>query len=146
MTTLVGAAATAGLAWLARSGCTTTTDHHYLYPGPGADMLGSTVDAAARVGLRFHPTRGSMDLGQSRGGLPPDEMIEAIDDILAASAEAVARFHDPSPGRWCGWRSRRRWSCSPSVAASSWSAIVCPLSTKPAVVDDLRRACAQTRG
>jgi cytosine/adenosine deaminase-related metal-dependent hydrolase len=94
----VGAAATAGLAWLARSGCTTTTDHHYLYPRTGGDLLGSTVDAAARVGLRFHPTRGSMDLGQSRGGLPPDDVVESIDDILAASQEAVARFHDPSPG------------------------------------------------
>src|SRR5690606_22578998 len=94
----VGAAATAGLAWLARSGCTPTTDHHYLFPRTGGDVLGSTVEAAAQVGLRFHPTRGSMDLGQSQGGLPPDEVVESIDDILAASAEAVTRFHDPAPG------------------------------------------------
>jgi cytosine/adenosine deaminase-related metal-dependent hydrolase len=104
----VHAAATAGLAWLARSGCTTTTDHHYLFPRVDrtsgernrdqSDLLGSTVDAASRVGMRFHPTRGSMDLGRSHGGLPPDEVVESIDDILAASEAAVARFHDPSPG------------------------------------------------
>jgi cytosine/adenosine deaminase-related metal-dependent hydrolase len=94
----VGAAATAGLAWLARSGCTTTTDHHYVFPRTGGGVLESTVEAAGRVGLRFHPTRGSMDLGRSQGGLPPDEVVESLDGILAASAEAVARFHDPAPG------------------------------------------------
>jgi cytosine/adenosine deaminase-related metal-dependent hydrolase len=93
----VGAAATAGLAWLAKSGCTTSTDHHYVFPAGGGDLLASTVDAAGRVGLRFHPTRGSMDLGQSQGGLPPDSVVERLDDILAASADAVERFHDPSP-------------------------------------------------
>lgn len=94
----VSAAATAGLAWLARSGCTTSTDHHYLFPRGTRDLLGATVAAAGRVGLRFHPTRGSMDLGRSHGGLPPDEVVETIDEILAASAAAVDRFHDPSPG------------------------------------------------
>ena len=95
---VVGAAATAGLAWLARSGCTTSTDHHYVFPRSGGDLLSSTVDAAARIGLRFHPTRGSMDLGQSQGGLPPDSVVETIDEILRASQEAVERFNDPSPG------------------------------------------------
>jgi cytosine/adenosine deaminase-related metal-dependent hydrolase len=94
---IVGAAAAAGLAWLARSGCTTTMDHHYVFPRGAGDLLGSTVDAAARVGLRFHPTRGSMDLGQSHGGLPPDSVVEALDEILRASQDAVQRFHDPSP-------------------------------------------------
>jgi cytosine/adenosine deaminase-related metal-dependent hydrolase len=95
---VVGAAATAGLAWLARSGCTTSTDHHYVFPRGGGDVLGATVEAARRVGLRFHPTRGSMDLGQSHGGLPPDSVVESLDAILAASQDAVDRFHDPSPG------------------------------------------------
>ncbi len=95
---LVAAAAGAGLAWLALSGCTTSADHHYLFPRGRADALDSTVEAARRIGLRFQPTRGSMDLGQSRGGLPPDSVVESLDAILAASAAAVQRFHDPSPG------------------------------------------------
>jgi cytosine/adenosine deaminase-related metal-dependent hydrolase len=95
---VVGVAATAGLAWLAKSGCTTSTDHHYVFPRGGGSILDATVDAAATVGLRFHPTRGSMDLGQSKGGLPPDSVVESIDAILEASRDAVERFHDPSPG------------------------------------------------
>ena len=92
------AAARAGLAALARSGCTTTTDHHYVFPRGAGDLLGVEVEAARELGLRFHPCRGSMDLGRSRGGLPPDEVVEDRDEILAASEEAIGRFHDPSPG------------------------------------------------
>ncbi len=91
-------AATAALAWLARTGCTTTTDHHYVFPRGAGDVLGATVAAARDVGLRFHPTRGSMDLGASSGGLPPDEVTEDIDSILAATERAIASFHDPEPG------------------------------------------------
>ena len=102
----VHAAATAGLAWMALSGCTTSTDHHYIFPPRGsrdpgrrwADALEAEVAAAASVGLRFHPCRGSMDLGRPAGGLPPDEIVEDPDTALAATAEAVHRFHDPSPG------------------------------------------------
>jgi len=109
----VNAAATAGLAWLALSGCTTSTDHHYIFPpggGPAAgragrvgggaaqDALEAEITAATTVGLRFHPCRGSMDLGRSAGGLPPDEIVEDTDAALAATADAVRRFHDPSPG------------------------------------------------
>ncbi|HTT00427.1 MAG TPA: 8-oxoguanine deaminase [Streptosporangiaceae bacterium] len=94
----VRAAATAALAWLARTGCTTTMDHHYVFPRDGGDVLGATVEAAAAVGLRFHPTRGSMDIGQSSGGLPPDHVVETLDGILAATQAAIDRFHDPSPG------------------------------------------------
>ena len=95
---IVGAAATAGLGWLARSGCTTTTDHHYVFPRRGGDVLGATIDAAGEVGLRFHPTRGSMDLGQSSGGLPPDDVVESLDEVLAATQAAIEKYHDPSPG------------------------------------------------
>jgi cytosine/adenosine deaminase-related metal-dependent hydrolase len=92
------AAARAGLASLARSGCTTTTDHHYVFPRGVGDLLAVEVEAAGELGLRFHPCRGSMDLGKSGGGLPPDEVVEDRDEVLAASEEAIGRFHDPSPG------------------------------------------------
>jgi len=95
---IVRDAATAALAWLARTGCTTSTDHHYVFPRGGGDVLGATVAAARDVGLRFHPTRGSMDLGASSGGLPPDEVNEDIDAILAATEHAISAFHDPGPG------------------------------------------------
>ncbi|WP_280394202.1 8-oxoguanine deaminase [Nocardia brasiliensis] len=92
----VRVAATGGLAALARTGCTTSTDHHYVFPREGGDVLGAEIAAAAEVGLRFHPCRGSMDLGQSAGGLPPDHVVQPLDTILADSADAVARHHDPS--------------------------------------------------
>jgi cytosine/adenosine deaminase-related metal-dependent hydrolase len=92
----VSAAATAGLGWLAKTGCTTSMDHHYVFPADGGDVLAAEIDAARAVGLRFLPTRGSMDLGRSQGGLPPDHVVEDLDTILAATADAVDRFHDPS--------------------------------------------------
>ena len=95
---MVAAAAAAGLAWLARSGCTATMDHHYVFPRAGGDVLGATIAAARDVGLRFHPTRGSMDLGASAGGLPPDEVVERRDEILAATQSAIDEFHDSSAG------------------------------------------------
>ena len=90
-------AASAGLANLALSGCTTAFDHNYLFPRDGGDILGAEIEAAGRIGLRFHAARGSMDLGQSAGGLPPDSVVEDPDAILAACEAAVARYHDPSP-------------------------------------------------
>jgi cytosine/adenosine deaminase-related metal-dependent hydrolase len=90
--------AAGALSALALSGCTTTTDHHYVFPREGGDVLAAEIRAAQQVGLRFHPTRGSMDLGRSAGGLPPDHVVSDRDEILAASADAVARWHDPSPG------------------------------------------------
>jgi cytosine/adenosine deaminase-related metal-dependent hydrolase len=91
------AAARAGLAALLRSGCSTATDHHYVFPRGAGDLLAIEVEAAAGLGIRFHPCRGSMDLGRSGGGLPPDEITEDRDAILAACAEAIDRFHDPAP-------------------------------------------------
>ena len=95
---VVGAAAGAGLGWLARTGCTSSTDHHYVFPRDGGDVLGATVAAAREVGLRFHPTRGSMDLGQSQGGLPPDSVVETTEAALAGTLRAVEEHHDPAPG------------------------------------------------
>jgi cytosine/adenosine deaminase-related metal-dependent hydrolase len=92
------AAARVGLAELALSGCSTTTDHHYVFPAGAGDLLEAEVDAAAEIGLRFHPCRGSMDLGTSRGGLPPDSVVQDLDQVLADTEAAVRRFHDPAPG------------------------------------------------
>lgn len=94
----VHAAASGALGWLARTGCTTSTDHQYVFPRGGGDLLAAGVAAAARIGLRFHPTRGSMDLGASAGGLPPDGVVEDPEEILASTEAALDRFHDPSPG------------------------------------------------
>jgi cytosine/adenosine deaminase-related metal-dependent hydrolase len=94
---VVAAAARAGLAWLAMSGCSTTTDHHYVFPHDGGDVLAATIDVARQVGLRFHPTRGSMDLGQRQGGLPPDTIVENVEQILTATQAAIDVYHDPEP-------------------------------------------------
>ncbi len=94
---IVASAAAAGLARLALTGCTTSTDHHYIFPADGGDLLGAEVSAARRVGLRFMPTRGSMDLGRSAGGLPPDHVVEDVDAIMRASATAIDTHHDPGP-------------------------------------------------
>lgn len=90
------AAASAGLAALALSGCTTAMDHHYVFPAGRGDLLAAEIEAAQRIGLRFQPTRGSMNLGRSAGGLPPDEVVEDAATILTACESAVATYHDPS--------------------------------------------------
>jgi cytosine/adenosine deaminase-related metal-dependent hydrolase len=95
---LVEATTAAGLAWLALSGCTTSMDHHYVHPRDSGDMFAAQVAAAGRIGLRFHPTRGSMDLGESKGGLPPDSIVEDTDEALAATERAIDDWHDPAPG------------------------------------------------
>jgi 8-oxoguanine deaminase len=91
-------AAEVGLAELALSGCSTTTDHHYLFPQGVSGLLEAEIEVAGQLGLRFHPCRGSMDLGESSGGLPPDGVVEDMDAILSATEDAIGRFHDPRPG------------------------------------------------
>ena len=88
--------ARSGLATLALSGCSTSTDHHYVFPHGASGLLEAEIAAAQEVGLRFHPCRGSMDLGESSGGLPPDVVTEDRDAILSATEEAVTTWHDPS--------------------------------------------------
>ena len=88
-----------GLAELALSGCSLTSDHLYVFPN-GA-RLEDTIAAAAEIGLRFHPTRGSMSIGESQGGLPPDALTEAEGAILEDCIRVIDAFHDPSEGSMC---------------------------------------------
>ncbi|MDE0873424.1 MAG: 8-oxoguanine deaminase [Acidimicrobiales bacterium] len=91
-------AAWVGLAELAMSGCTTTSDHHYLHPTRAGDLLAAEIRAAVELSMRFHPTYGSMSLSVKDGGLPPDDAVRDEDDILAESESHVARWHDPKFG------------------------------------------------
>ncbi|MGR6997830.1 8-oxoguanine deaminase [Yinghuangia aomiensis] len=95
---LCHAAAQGSAAALMLSGCTTATDHAYVFPRGGGDILGAEIAAVAALGLRFQPTRGSMDLSVDDGGLPPANVTEDTDEALAATEAAIDRWHDPSFG------------------------------------------------
>lgn len=85
-----------GMGELLKTGCTTCLDHHYVFPkGRAHGIMDAQFAAADALGMRFHATRGSMDLSVKDGGLPPDSVVQTVDKILEASEEAVKRFHDP---------------------------------------------------
>jgi cytosine/adenosine deaminase-related metal-dependent hydrolase len=92
------AAARTGLAELALSGCTTVFDHHYVFPRGRAGLVEAEVQAARELGLRIVASRGSMDLGESDGGLPPDELVEDPDAVLADTERLAGELHEPGPG------------------------------------------------
>ncbi len=93
----VDAAARVGLGELLLTGCTTTTDHLYLFPKGQTRLIDAEIAAARDLGIRFHPTRGSMSRGKSEGGLPPDDVCQDEEDILADSRRLIREHHDPRP-------------------------------------------------
>src|SRR5437764_5812201 len=106
----VQVAARAAMARLLLSGCTLSTDHHYVFPHGRAGIFEALVETARELGLRFHPCRGSMSLGEPNGSLPPDTVVEDEDAILAHTEAMSDRFHDPMPG---AIRRRLRPRCPP---------------------------------
>lgn len=79
------------------SGATTTTDHCYLYPKNGGNILAADIEGAQTAGIRFHPTRGSMSLSKKDGGLPPDSVVQTESEILADCQRMIEAYHDPAP-------------------------------------------------
>jgi 8-oxoguanine deaminase len=93
--------ARAAMAKLLLSGCTLSTDHHYVFPHGKHGIFEALVESARELNIRFHPCRGSMSLGESKGGLPPDSVVEDEDAILAHTEEMIKRHHDPKLGSMC---------------------------------------------
>jgi 8-oxoguanine deaminase len=91
-----------GVGELLLSGCTTTTDHFYVFPrGAPQEFLDVEIETALRMGARFHPTRGSMSRGRSQGGLPPDDVVQDPETILKDCDRLIAKYHDPKPHAMC---------------------------------------------
>jgi cytosine/adenosine deaminase-related metal-dependent hydrolase len=91
-------AALVGMAELMLSGCTTTSDHHYLFPHGQAKLIDAEIAAARKIGIRFTATRGSMSVGESKGGLPPDSVVQDEETILTDCERLIHTSHDPRPG------------------------------------------------
>ena len=86
-----------GFGELLKTGCTTCFDHHYVFPHGAGDLIAAQFRSASRAGIRFVASRGSMDLSKKDGGLPPDSVVQTIDEILADSERLVRVWHDPAP-------------------------------------------------
>lgn len=87
-----------GMGELMKHGCTTCFDHHYVFPQGAGDLIGQQFRASSRLGLRFHASRGSMDLSKKDGGLPPDSVVQTVDEIMRDSVRLIEKYHDPSVG------------------------------------------------
>ncbi len=96
--TVVRFSSLTGMAELMKNGCTTCFDHHYVFPNGCGDLIGAQLEAARTLGMRMVSSRGSMDLSVKDGGLPPDSVVQTVDEILADSARVIERYHDPSYG------------------------------------------------
>ncbi|MBM3320155.1 MAG: 8-oxoguanine deaminase [Candidatus Eisenbacteria bacterium] len=94
----VRTASLTAMAELLLSGCTTTSDHHYLFTRACSDPTDATIESALAIGIRLHATRGSMSLSEKDGGLPPDSVVQDEETILRDSVRLIERYHDPSPG------------------------------------------------
>ncbi|MCL5039396.1 MAG: 8-oxoguanine deaminase [Firmicutes bacterium] len=94
---MVYTAAQVGLGELVRYGCTTSADHHYVFPPGQGDLIDRQIEAAQTLGIRFHATRGGMSLGESAGGLPPDDLVQSSAVILKDSQRLIETYHDPAP-------------------------------------------------
>lgn len=88
----------AGMGELMKHGCTTCFDHHYVFPAHSGDLLGAQLAAAQELGIRMYLSRGSMDLSRKDGGLPPDSVVQTVDEIMADSIRCIETYHDPAPG------------------------------------------------
>ncbi len=118
----VSAGAEVGIAELLLTGCTTTADHTYLFPGGrSAELIDRQIEAAGRLGIRFHPTRGSMSVGASKGGLPPDDVCQDEDEVMRDAERLVKAYHDPGPYAMCrvGLAPCAPFSVSPELMRAS---------------------------
>ena len=87
-----------GMGELLKHGCTTCFDHHYVFPAGSGDLIGAQFAAAEELGVRMFASRGSMDLSKKDGGLPPDSVVQTVDEIMKDSARIIETYHDPRPG------------------------------------------------
>ncbi len=87
-----------GMGELMKHGCTTCFDHHYVFPAHSGDLLESQFAAADELGIRMYASRGSMDLSVKDGGLPPDSVVQSVDEIMTDSIRCIEKYHDPSYG------------------------------------------------
>ena len=96
--TVIRLSSLTGMGELMKHGCTTCFDHHYVFPAHAGDLIGAQLAAAEELGIRMFASRGSMDLSKKDGGLPPDSVVQTVDEIMRDSARIIEAYHDPRPG------------------------------------------------
>ena len=96
--TVIRLSSLTGMGELMKHGCTTCFDHHYVFPAGAGDLIGAQFAAAEELGIRMFASRGSMDLSKKDGGLPPDSVVQTVDEIMKDSVRIIEQYHDPRPG------------------------------------------------